>query len=105
MRIINEQLLEEIEHLLCMPYIKTNGKFFDLQIEELNSGYDIIEYMEDILAGRMAKDKYGNRVQLKSQKEKEEFRKEVKNNDFIYNQLTSKMNKPEKEMLDILLEK
>jgi hypothetical protein len=88
-----------------MPYIKTEDKkVFDLEIELFKDGYSIIEFFEDIFAGRPVKDKYGNKIQLKTYNEKKELADQIKNTSYMYNQIVSKMNQSEKRMFDLLLD-
>ena len=89
-----------------MPYIKTTNdkQLFDLEIELFKDGYSIVEFFEDIFSGRPVKDKYGNKIQLKTYSEKKELADQIKDTSYMYNQIVGKMNQSEKKMFDLLLD-
>jgi len=95
-----------MKRIMEMPYIKTDNdrKVFDLEIELFKDGYSIVEFFEDVFSGRPIKDKYGNKIQLKTYNEKKELADQIKNTSYMYNQIVSKMNSSEKRMFDLLLD-
>ena len=47
-----------------MPHIDYDGDMFDLEMETFKKGSDFIYYLEDILDGKIKKDKYGNVIKV-----------------------------------------
>lgn len=87
-----------------MPYLKTpNGHLFDFELETFHNGEDIVEFVNDIFAGKTFEDKYGNILNLKSREDKKKFASDINGHPSNYNFIVSKMTDKEKKLFDRVL--
>lgn len=93
-----------IKRIYCeMPYVSYKAdKTFDLELENLQTE-DIIPYIKDILSGKKFKDKYGNEIELITDKEKEDFINHLKNDAIFNNIVNNKLSDEQKRELKGML--
>jgi hypothetical protein len=97
----------KIYKLFEVPYIDfdSGSKTFDLQMEELKTGKQVIDFIINIFHGKSVTDKYGNTITLKNHNEKLEFFNNMYK-DQIFNALINKLlTENEKQLLSILIKK
>ena len=88
-----------------MPYISYEAdKVFDLEFEKLKPD-EILPFIKGILEGNKFIDKYGDEIELKNNKEKENFVLHLKENMVFNNMINTKLNQKELEELNLLLNK
>ena len=85
-----------IKILYEMPYISyIADKVFDLELEKLNSK-EIIQLIRDILDSKKFIDKYGDEIELVTNKEKENFIGHLKKDMIFNNMVDIKLSNKEK---------
>jgi len=86
-----------------MPYVNYGDIMFDLEVERFRNIKNFLDYLDDIINGKVKTDKYGNEIDLKTKQEKRKFIQSLKNNDMFKKLTTYKMNDNEKKMLDLIM--
>jgi hypothetical protein len=92
-----------IKILYEMPYISyVADKVFNLELEKLNSK-EIIQLIKDILSSKKFIDKYGDEIELITNKEKQNFIRHLKKDMIFNNMINRKLSDEEKNELNKLL--
>lgn len=99
------ELYQELyeNRLFEMPHVFYGDKGFDLEYENINDPEKLLLFLEDILSGKVYKDKHGEVIQLNNRNERIKFLNSLKDNDVFNNIVNHKFSDNEKKLLKMLL--
>ena len=93
------------QKLLEMPHVDygKDHDLFDLEVETFKDMESFLQYLDDILDGKVKKDKYGDVINLKSRKDKLEFIQSLKENPVFQALVKHKLSSNERRLLNIIM--
>ena len=93
---------QKLQEMLHISY-DNNHETFDLEVETFKDMESFLQYLDDILDGKIKKDKYGDVINLKSRKDKIDFIQNLKENPMFQALVKHKLSNNEKRLLSIIM--
>jgi hypothetical protein len=87
-----------------MPYIANRGLMFDLELENIKTGKELVDYFYTIFSGAEIKDKYNNVLNLRDYQDKKLLSNALKKDIFFNNIVSSLLTENERKLIEIILD-